>query len=60
VVERRGGTQWFLLPIAGTTNETLLNGEALSAARPLRQGDVVAVGREAKGISKMPLTVRGR
>jgi serine/threonine protein kinase len=60
VVERRGGRQWFLLPLEGTTNETLLNGQALLAARPLRQGDVVAVGRQAKGVSKMPLTVRSR
>jgi hypothetical protein len=28
-------------------------------SRPLRQGDLIAVGRRAKGILKMPLTVRG-
>ena len=44
--------------MAGTTNETLVNGEALTAPRPLRQGDRIAVGRQAKSIVKMPLTAR--
>ena len=43
----------------GGHNETLVNGEALTVPRPLRQGDLIAVGRKAKGIVKMPLTVRG-
>ena len=47
-------------PVAETTNETLVNGEALIAPRALRQGDLIAVGRQAKGVIKMPLTVRGR
>jgi hypothetical protein len=47
-------------PVKGTTNETLVNGDALTAPRALRQGDLIAVGRQAKGIIKMPLTVRGR
>jgi hypothetical protein len=37
----------------------LVNGEALTGARPLRQGDLIAVGRQAKGIVKLPLTARG-
>jgi hypothetical protein len=45
-------------PVAGTPNETLLNGEILAAPRPLHDGDVLAVGRKAKGIVKLPLTVR--
>jgi hypothetical protein len=35
-----------------------LNGEVLTAPQPLRDGDVIAVGRKAKGIVKLPLTVR--
>ena len=58
VLERQSGNQWVLSPVDGTTNETLVNGQALQAPRPLRQGDVIAVGRQAKGIAKMPLTVR--
>jgi pSer/pThr/pTyr-binding forkhead associated (FHA) protein len=58
VLDRQSGRQWVLSPVDGTTNETLVNGQALLAPRPLRQGDVIAVGRQAKGIAKMPLTVR--
>jgi eukaryotic-like serine/threonine-protein kinase len=58
VLERQSGQQWVLSPVAGTTNETLVNGTALTAPYPLRQGDRIAVGRQAKGIVKMPLTVR--
>jgi eukaryotic-like serine/threonine-protein kinase len=60
VLERSPTRQWVVSPIVGTTNETLLNGKALTEARALRQGDRIAVGREAKGVSKLPLTVRAR
>jgi pSer/pThr/pTyr-binding forkhead associated (FHA) protein len=60
VLERNSGRQWVVSPVKGTTNETLVNGDALTAPRALRQGDLIAVGRQAKGIVKMPLTVRGR
>ncbi|EIM26749.1 protein kinase domain-containing protein [Microvirga lotononidis] len=56
VLERHSGRQWVISPVAGSTNETLVNGAALTAPRPLRQGDRIAVGRQAKGIEKMPLT----
>ena len=59
VLERRDGRQGFVAPLAGTVNETLVNGEALTSLRPLRQGDLIAVGRQAKGIVKLPLTARG-
>lgn len=58
VLERHSGRQWVISPMAGTANETLVNGAALTAPRPLRQGDRIAVGRQAKGIVKMPLTAR--
>lgn len=58
VVLERGPGGWQASPVAGVPNETLLNGEILAAPRPLREGDVLAVGRKAKGIVKLPLTVR--
>ena len=60
VLERDERRQWRISPLAGTTNETLVNGEALTAPRFLAQGDVIAVGRQARGIAKLPLTVRAR
>jgi len=60
VLERNGVNQWVLSPLAGTTNETLLNGKAVTKPVLLRHGDSIAVGREAKGVVKMPLSVRGR
>lgn len=60
VVERGPGRQWVVTPRAGTTNETLVNGSALTASHLLRHGDVIAVGRASKGIVKLPLLVRGR
>ena len=58
VIERGPAGQWILAPVGSTTNETLVNGRALTAPRPLNQGDVLAVGREAKGVAKLPLTLR--
>jgi hypothetical protein len=58
VVERGADGAWQVVPGAGTTNETLLNGMAITTPQQLQAGDVIAVGREAKGIAKLPLTVR--
>ncbi|MEJ7731340.1 MAG: FHA domain-containing protein [Polyangiaceae bacterium] len=60
VLERSAERQWVVSPIAGTTNETLVNGKTLTAPHPLRHGDVIAVGRQAKGVIRMPLMARGR
>jgi len=60
VLERQSAGQWVVTPLAGTTNDTLVNGETLMAPRVLRQGDLIAVGRQVKGIIKMPLSVGGR
>jgi serine/threonine protein kinase len=57
-VERGQDGVWQVVPRPGTTNETLLNGAAITSPRPLRDGDVIAVGRAAKGIEKLPLTAR--
>jgi len=58
VLERTPEGAWQIVPREGTTNETLLNGEAITSARPLHDGDVIAVGRVEKGIVKLPLTAR--
>jgi hypothetical protein len=60
VLERPDGRQWIISPVAGAANETLVNGKTLVASQPLRQGDQVAVGRQAKGVVKLPLTARSR
>ena len=57
VLERRPDQRWQVVPVPGTANETLLNGEVLAAPQPLHEGDVIAVGRKAAGIVKLPLTV---
>jgi serine/threonine protein kinase len=60
VLERSAARQWVVSPLAGTTNETLVNGKTLTAPHALREGDLIAVGRQAKGVIKLPLTARGR
>jgi eukaryotic-like serine/threonine-protein kinase len=60
VIDRQADRQWIITPVTGTANETLVNGKALSAPQKLRNGDQIAVGRQAKGIIKLPLTARGR
>lgn len=60
VVERQRGRQWFVSPLPGTANETLINGQTLTGPRPLHDGDLIAVGRMAKGLVKLPLTARSR
>ena len=57
-LERGPEGGWRIVPAAGTTNETLLNGAAITSPQPLREGDVIAVGRAAKGVAKLPLTAR--
>jgi hypothetical protein len=52
------GTAWNVIPNPDATNETLHNGAAISSAAVVKEGDVLAVGRESKGVAKLPLTVR--
>ena len=49
---------WQVVPNTAAPNETLLNGRKIDGTTPLSTGDVLAVGREAKGIVKLPLEVR--
>ncbi len=58
VIERNADGRWILIPVSPTTNETLVNGRAVTHASTLSSGDQISVGREAKGIAKLPLTVR--
>ena len=57
-IERRPDGQWIVTPAPGTANETLINGTALTTPRALSDGDVLAAGRSAKAIAKLPLTAR--
>jgi pSer/pThr/pTyr-binding forkhead associated (FHA) protein len=57
-LERGADGTWQIVPGAGTTNETLVNGAPITAPQPLNAGDVIAVGRAEKGIAKLPLTVQ--
>jgi len=60
VLERGARRQWVVSPITGSVNDTLVNGKTLSGPRALVQGDVIAVGRQDKGVLKLPLTARRR
>jgi hypothetical protein len=58
VLERSASGQWTVRPAGATTNQTLINGRALTGAHPLKAGDRIAVGNEAKKVAKLPLVVR--
>jgi len=49
---------WSVIHHPGAKNETILNGKAVTGSQPLADGDVLAVGRESKGIVKLPLNVK--
>jgi serine/threonine protein kinase len=57
-VERSPSGEWTLKPLSSTTNDTLLNGRALTTPRVLSEGDSIAVGSEAKALVKLPLKVQ--
>lgn len=59
-LEKETDGTWYVLPRAEATNATLLNGKTLKERTALKEGDVVAVGNESKGVSKLPLTVTFR
>lgn len=52
-----GEGAWSVEPNAAAANETLLNGKTIVHRTMLGAGDTLAVGREAKSLSKLPLTV---
>jgi hypothetical protein len=49
---------WFVEPVAGTTNATLLNGEVLTARTRLAPGAVIGVGSAASKRSKLDMRVK--
>lgn len=55
-VEPEGG-QWYVIPVDNVTNETLLNGKKVTERSPLQEGAVLSVGRESKGIYKLPMRI---
>ena len=57
-LERNGADNWVINPNPDTANETLLNGNLITERSPLRTGDIIAVGRAAKGIVKLPMKVQ--
>ena len=54
----RTASGWNVQPNPAAPNETLVNGAPVTCATALNSGDVLAVGRAAKGIAKLPLNVR--
>ena len=54
----RTGTDWQVIHASNAQNETLLNGKSVSGSQLVKDGDVLAVGRESKGIIKLPLKVK--
>jgi len=58
IVDRNGAGQWLVHPNLEAKNETMLNGEAVTAPTTIKNGDLLGVGRAAKGIVKLPLLVR--
>tara|TARA_Y100000588_G_C13917199_1_gene779886 strand:+ start:63 stop:725 length:663 start_codon:yes stop_codon:yes gene_type:complete len=48
---------WQVSPNVSAANETLLNNKAITEPQDLNEGDILAVGREAKGVSKMEMRV---
>jgi eukaryotic-like serine/threonine-protein kinase len=58
IVERSATGQWLVHPNIEAKNETMLNGNTVTAPTTINNGDVLGVGRAAKGIVKLPLLVR--
>jgi hypothetical protein len=52
------GDGWVVAHNAKAPNETLLNGKTVTGIKPLKDGDVLAVGKESDGIIRLPLKVQ--
>ncbi len=57
-IYRASSGEWMIAPLPGTPNETMIDGHAVLAMTALRNGMRLAIGNSAKGIEKLPLTVR--
>ena len=49
---------WQAIPDMNAPNDTMYNGKKITEPTRLEPGDQLAVGREEKGVVKMPLTVQ--
>ena len=49
---------WYVVPVAGTTNATLLNGDVLAVRTKLTAGDTLGVGSAVSKKSKLDMQVR--
>ena len=56
-IHRDASRFWVVSPVAGTPNETLVDGVKLTETTKLRAGMRIAVGNSSKGIEKLPLIV---
>jgi len=50
--------EWVLQHHSDAKNQTLVNGDFNEGPVLLKAGDIVGVGNAAKGIVKLPMTVR--
>jgi serine/threonine protein kinase len=57
VVDRDAEGDWVVIPNVAATNQTMLNGRAVTSPTKLKRGDVLGVGNEAKRVVKLPLSV---
>lgn len=57
-IHRSGSREWMVSPVAGTPNETIVDGARLSTPTQLRDGMRISIGNSAKGIEKLPMVVR--
>jgi len=58
VLQPEADGSWTIRPNPSAGNETMLNGKAITSPCSLKTGDILAVGRESKGVTKLPLTVQ--
>ncbi len=57
VITRNDAGQWTVEPNTSAPNETMVDGKAITEATVLQEGTELAVGREVKGIVKIPMIV---
>ena len=48
---------WQIAPNPSATNKTLLNGKTADSPQEVKDGDILSVGNESKGIIKLPFLV---
>ena len=56
-ITRNDAGQWTVVPNTSAPNETMVDGKAVTEPAVLQEGMELAVGREAKGIVKIPMIV---